>query len=135
MPAWIQSTPVGSGNRGEEEVYHFLDLLPADFMVFRELHIAEPIARKWLRPKRPDFVVVSPRTGLLCLEVKGWDPARSMIEWPDQYHVRFTYKDGSTEERPNPERQAEMYRDLFKDILDGFGAPIETVVILSLIHI
>ncbi|SEA39183.1 Nuclease-related domain-containing protein [Thiothrix caldifontis] len=64
MPVFIPESPCFNGNYGEEKIFNLLKKLPDDCIVCHELDVQD---------RRPDFIVFSPRLGILIIEVKSWN--------------------------------------------------------------
>jgi hypothetical protein len=88
----IQTAKIADENRAEREMLAVLQNLPEAYFVYRELQLTPPYRERvrGIEKKQPDFVVVSPETGLLSIEVKDWNLTRNVYEWKDQYKIRVT---------------------------------------------
>lgn len=84
-------------SRGEERLFGILRRLPDDHVVYYE-----PI----IQFRYPDFIVISPRLGLLVIEVKGWYP-RDVLS-ADSNTVTVM-SDGHPAACKHPLRQAREY--------------------------
>lgn len=87
-------------NHGERKLYEALKRhLPDDHLVWHDL----PIGDAGLQP---DFVILSPRQGLLVLEVKDWK--RSTLGGADKHRVQLNLERGVVTS-PHPLAQARQY--------------------------
>ena len=95
-------------NVGERSVLHQLKrCLPDDYMVWHNVPLG-PKARQ------PDFVVLSPRQGILILEVKHWK--RSTLASANRDSVELNTERGRVTEA-NPLRQARDYTMELADLM------------------
>ena len=90
-------------SKGEESLAELLRGLPEDCVVYHE-------PKYWMA--RPDFVVLSPRLGMLVIEAKGWQAG--YIVSADRYEVRTRYS-GKVKLHKHPIDQA---RDYMFDLID-----------------
>ena len=98
---------------GERKVFHALKrCLDDDFLVWHNVPIG-PKARQ------PDFVILSPRWGVLLLEVKGWRP--STLGRASRDAVELKTDRGRTTS-PNPIRQARDYTLELVDLIQRDSA-------------
>lgn len=88
--------PLGS-SVGEKTIFEILQKLPDDCLVYYE----PIVARKF-----QDFIVISPRIGILIIEVKGWYPKN--IIGGDLNDINLQIKNRS-ETSKHPMRQAREY--------------------------
>lgn len=88
--------PSGS-SVGEKAIFEILQNLPEDCLVYYE----PIVARKF-----PDFIVISPRVGILIIEVKGWYPKN--IVGGDLNDINLQIRNRS-ETSKHPMRQARDY--------------------------
>lgn len=127
----IQTTKLADENRAEREMLAFLKNLPGEYFIYRELQLT-PAYRERVRgieKKQPDFVVVSPDTGLISIEVKDWNLTRNIYEWRDQYKIRVTDRaTGQIREIHNPVAQAEAYGFAFMELLGGLGVFVTSIL-------
>lgn len=127
----IQTTKIADENLGEQEILAFLRNLPAEYFVYRELQLT-PAYRERVRgieKKQPDFVVVSPETGALSIEVKDWNLTRNAYEWRDQYRIRVTDRNtGQVREIDNPTAQVEAYLYALMELVGGLGIFVTSIV-------
>ncbi len=127
----IQSTKIADENLAEREMLSFLRNLPADYFVYRELQLT-PAYRERVRgisKKRPDFVVVSPETGLFSIEVKDWNLIRNVYQWRDQYKIRVTDRTTShVREIDNPTSQAAAYLYALIELMEGLDVFVTSIV-------
>lgn len=127
----IQTTKIADENFGEQEMLAFLRNLPAEFFVYRELQLTPAYREqvKGIKKKKPDFVVVSPATGLLSIEVKDWNLTRNTYEWQDQYTIRVTdRRTGGVREIDNPTAQMEAYLYALMKLVGGLGVYVTSIV-------
>jgi rhodanese-related sulfurtransferase len=100
---------------GERKVFHALKrCLDDDFLVWHNVPIG-PKARQ------PDFVILSPRWGVLLLEVKDWRP--STLGRASRDAVELKTERGRTTS-PNPIRQARDYTLELVDLMQRDSALI-----------
>ena len=98
---------------GERKVFHALKrCLDDDFLVWHNVPIG-PKARQ------PDFVILSPRWGVLLLEVKDWRP--STLGRASRDAVELKTERGRTTS-PNPIRQARDYTLELVDLMQRDSA-------------
>lgn len=81
---------------GEKSVFAILQNLPDDCLVYYEAIVAR---------KFPDFIVISPRIGILIIEVKGWYPKN--ILGGDSNNIQLRMRTNETSKHPM--RQAREY--------------------------
>ncbi len=127
----IQTNKIADGNLGEQEMLAFLRNLPAEHFVYRELQLTPAYRErvKGIKKKQPDFVVISPGTGLLSIEVKDWNLTRNTYEWQDQYRIRVTDRStGSVREIDNPAAQVDAYLYAFIELVGGLGVFVTSIV-------
>jgi len=119
----IQTSKIADTNLAEKEMLGFLKNLPETCFLYREFKLTPGYIEqtKGLEEQRPDFVVVSPRLGLVSIEVKDWNITANKYEWADQYQVKRTNKNGEEEWLTNPAEQASRYLHGFMDLLKGQG--------------
>lgn len=87
-------------NAGERRVLHQIKrCLEDDHLVWHNVPVGS-------RARRPDFVILSPRRGLLLLEVKDWKRSTLLSATPDRVELQ-TQRGRVTE--ANPLRQARDY--------------------------
>ena len=127
----IQTTKIADGNRAEKEMLAFLKNLPGEYFVYRELQLT-PVYRERVRgikKKQPDFVVVSPETGLVSIEVKDWNLASNVYEWRDQYKIKVTERaTGRVREIDNPTAQIDAYLYAFMELLKGLNVFVTSIL-------
>lgn len=63
-----------AGEKGEEKVFHALEKMPDDWVIFHSVDIIEPPSKNNENAHEVDFVILIPNKGILCLEVKNWSP-------------------------------------------------------------
>lgn len=93
---------------GERLVCGALGRLPDDYQIWPELPVQGDVERK-----KPDFVVLHPKWGIIVLEVKD----RRKIISADPYGLHVRRADGSEKSEPNPVNKAERYSETIKDML------------------
>lgn len=122
MAILIQTKKVDNNNKGERYVLEFLENLPDDFIVIRELKIAKELRKNVVLQKQPDFVVLSPHCGVCILEVKDWNLEYNTYEAKDQFkYIRRKKSDGTTIEIENPFEKANQYLFSFKELLEKYS--------------
>jgi hypothetical protein len=107
----IQTDKIGQENQGERAMLAFLKNLPVGYFVYRELQLTDTYRNrmKGFEKKKTEFVVVSPETGLISIEVKDWNLARNVYAWRDQYTIEKRPIGGQPEEVDNPTVQVNAY--------------------------
>ena len=63
MAHMIPSSLTSSASAGEKRVFAILQRLPDDYIVYYEPTVSD---------RHPDFIVLSPKLGIMVIEVKGW---------------------------------------------------------------
>ena len=120
----IQTTRIPPNNRAEIKMQAFLTTnMPADYFVYREFKLTG--AYKWAYDgrtvgvdyKRPDFLLVGPRVGLISIEVKQWNIDKHTYDFVDQETVRRTSLNGDVKDIDNPTVQRDAYRNALMDLL------------------
>ncbi|MDB4673469.1 NERD domain-containing protein [Verrucomicrobiales bacterium] len=112
-------------SKGERALAELLKNLPDDCVVYHEPRYHRAC---------PDFVIVSPRIGLLVLEAKGWHAGN--IQKADRKEITTNYQ-GTTQKHQHPFEQARDYMFNLKDFLkghfgvNGFRFSLEYAVIFS----
>lgn len=96
MPEMIPDSIPSNASAGEKAIFTILQNLPDDCLVYYE----PIVARKF-----PDFVVISPRIGILIIEVKGWYPKQ--ILGGDSNIIQLQMR--APETSKHPMRQAREY--------------------------
>lgn len=126
----IQSPAYAPHNQAEEDLLRFLCNLPEDFFVYRELQITpEYLDRvRGLEKKQPDFVIIAPEVGVLCIETKDWNLDRNRYEWRNQYKVRVTRSNGVLDEIDNPATQADTYQHALEEQLKDTSIFVSSIV-------
>jgi hypothetical protein len=127
----IQTAKIGDENRAEQEMLAFLSNLPGEFFVYRELQVTPAYRErvKGIEKKQPDFVVVSPATGLVSIEVKDWNLIDNIYSWRDQYKIEVTRRDtGRVDLIENPAAQVEAYQFAFIELLKGIDAFVTSIL-------
>lgn len=89
---------VATSTKGEQRLFELLSRLPDDNIVYYEPIIAN---------RYPDFVVISPKIGVLIIEDKGW-MINEIIE-SDHDTVKIKKRNGDVESMKHPFRQAREY--------------------------
>lgn len=107
--------PSGS-SAGEKAIFEILQNLPDDCLVYYE----PIVARKF-----PDFVIISPRIGILIIEVKGWYPKN--IVGGDSNDINLHIRNKS-ESSKHPMRQA---REYMYALMDEARATLNSPVLLN----
>jgi hypothetical protein len=127
----IQAAKVADDNKAEKQMLAFLQNLPAEFFVYRELQLTAAYDDhvKGVAKKKPDFVVVSPATGVISIEVKDWNLVRRAYHWRDQYKITVTDRaTGRVEEIDNPAAQADSYLYGLLELLSGLHVFVGSIV-------
>ena len=127
----IQTTKIADENLGEQEMLAFLRNLSAEYFVYRELQLTPAYHERvrGIEKKQPDFVVVSPETGLLSIEVKDWNLTCNAYEWQDQYRIRVTDQTtGHVREIDNPTAQVDAYLYALMELVGGLGVFVTSIV-------
>jgi len=126
----IQASKLDDKNLGERAMLEFLQSLPADYFVYRELQVT-PAYRERVRgieKKKPDYVVVAPEIGLLAIEVKDWNLTHNTYEWRDQYRIRVTDRTtGRVREVDNPTAQVEAYLYALIELVSGLDVFVTSI--------
>lgn len=119
----IQTNKIADENKAERDMLAFLQNLPERHFVYRELQLAAAYQERMrgIEKKKPDFVVVSPQTGLISIEVKDWDLINNTYTWQDQYKILKVSRNGQKEEIPNPTLQIDAYLHAFIELLSGMN--------------
>lgn len=130
-PRLIQTSKIVDENIAEREILSLLRELPEHYTIYRELRVnrAYEDRVRGMEKARPDFVVVAMDIGLISIEVKDWNLARSEYAWRDQ--DKITKKDISTgkeEDIDNPVAQAEVYRYAFMELVGDTGTFVTSIV-------
>ena len=120
----IQTTRIPPNNRAEIKMQAFLTTnMPADHFVYREFKLTGAYKGAYNRRtvgadyKRPDFLLVGPRVGLISIEVKHWRLDKHTYEWVDQETVRRTSLNGDVKDIVNPTVQRDAYRNALMDLV------------------
>jgi hypothetical protein len=112
MPILIPENPSfnGSyGDQGEKRILHLLKKLPDDCIVYHELDV---------QGKRPDFIIFSPRLGILIMEVKAWNAKRIIDGNQNNIYIKNRkWQFGESKSIIHPIRQINNYLHLVKEIL------------------
>ncbi|OQX03602.1 MAG: hypothetical protein BWK73_38990 [Thiothrix lacustris] len=109
MPINIPKNPFFNGNTSEEKIFRLLNKLPNDCIVCHELEI---------QGRRPDFIVFSPRLGMLVLEVKAWNITTIIDGDQNDIHIKNRHEHlGDFKSVAHPIRQANNYLYLLRDTL------------------
>lgn len=108
-------------NDTERDIYHLFKSLPAQFCGWND---------KDLGIIRPDFILYTPKNGLIVFEVKAWE----LKQIVGGHKYKTTIKIGHKyETRTSPFGQAQSYFDELKDIMsdgNGFILPLHMGIIL-----
>src|SRR5262249_15247920 len=97
MAQMIPATVPARATPGEKALFKILDALPEDTFVYYDVQI---------RHRYADFVVISPRLGVLMIEIKDWKPATIVSADHDTIELRLhSYEKRVT----HPLRQARQY--------------------------
>ena len=126
----IQTDRIGEENRAERAMLAFLRNLPAGYFVYRELQVTDTYRNrmKGYEKKQPDFVVVSPQTGLISIEVKDWDLTRNVYVWRDQYTIEKKPIGGSPEPIDNPMAQVNAYLYALIELVSGLNIFVTSIL-------
>ncbi len=126
----IQTDRIGEENRAERAMLAFLRNLPAGYFVYRELQVTDTYRNrmKGYEKKQPDFVVVSPQTGLISIEVKDWDLTRNVYIWRDQYTIEKKPIGGSPEPIDNPMAQVNAYLYALIELVSGLNIFVTSIL-------
>lgn len=109
MPTNIPKNPFFNGNAAEEKIFRLFNKLPDDCIVCHELEI---------QGRRPDFIVFSPRLGMLVLEVKAWNITTIIDGDQNDIHIKSRHEHlGEFKSAAHPIRQANNYLYLLRDTL------------------
>lgn len=68
----VQAEALYRGEWGEGAVFHTLEKMPADWVIFHSVPIVLPPTKDKENACELDFVILVPGKGILCLEVKNW---------------------------------------------------------------
>lgn len=110
MPEMIPDKLPNSSSAGEKAIFAILQNLPDDCLVYYE----PIVARKF-----PDFVVISPRIGIMIIEVKGWYPKNILGGDSNTIQLR------TPETSKHPMRQAREYMfSLMDEARNVLNAPL-----------
>lgn len=101
---------------GEKAIFEILQNLPDDCLVYYE----PIVARKF-----PDFVVISPRIGIMIIDVKGWYPKNILSG--DSNNINLHIR-GRGETAKHPMRQA---REYMYALMDEARATLNSPALLS----
>ena len=103
----IQTDSIGGENQGERAMLAFLRNLTDEYFVYRELQVTNTYRNRMAgyEKKQPDFVVVSPQTGLISIEVKDWNLTHNVYTWQDQYKIEKRPIGGRPQAIVNPMAQ------------------------------
>lgn len=100
-------------NVGERRVLHAIKRhLEDDYLVWHDVPIGP-------RARQPDFVILSPRWGLLLLEVKAWKPSSLGAATTDRIELQTPR---GTVVEPNPLRQVRDYAMELVGVMQGDAA-------------
>jgi len=97
MATIVPKTIPSKATPDEKHLFSVLKKLPKDCSVFYE-----PL----INQRQPDFIVVSPRIGIMVIEAKGW--SLDYIDTANHLTVQVKSK-GRIEDRTNPAEQAKQY--------------------------
>lgn len=87
---------------GEERVFTILKNLPDECRVWYEVVLG-------VRSRKPDFLVLDPKRGIIILEVKDWGKSAIQAASPTQFRIASAY--GRHVEQKNPIRKCKVYVD------------------------
>jgi hypothetical protein len=126
----IQTDKIGEENPAEREMLAFLRNLPGGYFVYRELQLTNTYYNrmKGHKKKQPDFVVVSPETGLVSIEVKDWNLDRNVYAWRDQYTIEMKPIGGEPREIDNPTAQVDAYLYALKELVSGLNVFVTSML-------
>jgi len=120
MPQTRTDIGIPYQNDGERLTHNFLKRLPDSYEVLREFKVTIPD-----NYKKPDFVIIHPKIGLMIIEVKDWNLEKSSYTWLNQYQIEkknlLDNRIEIWEGNKNPFEQAEKYKFTFKDRLEELG--------------
>ncbi len=121
MPTFIPKNPCFNGNVSEEKIFNLLKSLPDDCIVCHELEIQE---------RRPDFIVFSPRLGILIIEVKAWHISTILSGDQNTINLKNKYEHlGESKPTTHPIKQVNGYLYRLRD--DIFKNPLYKEIVNS----
>jgi hypothetical protein len=94
---------------GEERVFDVLKQLPDDCRVWYEVVLG-------VRSRKPDFLVLDPKRGILILEVKDW--GKSTILGASTTAVRIKTSNDKHTDQKNPVRKCKVYLEEASEVLE-----------------
>lgn len=113
MARFYQYAP--SPNEGERVVENYLKKLSDSAVVFAEYRINDKDESSD-SDRRPDFLVLSPRYGLVCLEVKDWNIVKNSYRWENQNTlIKKNLSTNKEDKIKNPFSQADEYKHLLRN--------------------
>ena len=126
----IQTDRIGDENHAERAMLAFLSNLPAGYFVYRELQVTDTYRNRMrgYEKKQPDFVVVSPQTGLISIEVKDWNLARNVYTWRDQYTIEKQPIGRASVTIRNPMAQVNAYLHAFVELVSGTDVFVTSIL-------
>jgi len=126
----IQTTKIGQENQGERAMLAFLRNLPTGYFVYRELQVTNTYRKrmKGYKKKKPDFVIISPDTSLISIEVKDWNLDRNVYVWRDQYTMEVRPVGGKTKEIDNPTAQIDSYLHALRELVSGLNVFVTSIL-------
>jgi hypothetical protein len=111
MAQMIPATMPAQATSGEKALFKILAALPDDVFVYYDVQIKHRYA---------DLVVISPRLGVLMIEIKDWKPSSIVSANNDTVEIRLHSHNKSV---THPLRQARQYvfalRDEIQSRLEG----------------
>jgi hypothetical protein len=87
---------------GEERLFTILKNLPDDCRVWYEVVLG-------VRSRKPDFLVLDPKRGIIILEVKDWGKSTIQAASPTEFRIKAAY--GRHVDQKNPIRKCKVYVD------------------------
>lgn len=85
---------------GEERVFNILKNLPDECRVWYEIVLG-------VRSRKPDFLVLDPKRGIIILEVKDWGKSTIQDASPTEFRIKSS--NGRTARQKNPSRKCKVY--------------------------
>lgn len=122
----IQTTKIDDTNLAEREMLKFLQNLPGNYYIYRELKLTPAYLEQvhGIDEQKPDFVIVNSEVGLVSIETKDWNLFTNTYEWRDQYKIKKISKNGNANdavEIDNPVEQISRYEYGFRELFNDQG--------------
>lgn len=121
-------------NKAEKALLDFLKNLPEEYYCYRELRIT-PLNKdimKGIKKKKPDFIVVGKKSGLMAIEVKYWDLDTNNYEWLNQEEIKVTQPNGNIKKIKNPRKQANNYLYALMELREDIRIWVQSILAFPL---